>query len=190
MQFRSVTFVLIEAILGKVSAKVTHDPVPRYLRNHTGGSDAQADAITVDDYCLRKRKRDHRQAVYQNVIGRFEERFDRQTHGAVACAQNVDPVDLDGIDNSDSPPHFRAGNQLEVDFLAQFRRKLFGIVQVTMTEFFGENHCRRYDWTCQRTATGFINPGNARDSYGAEFFLVTKSAAPVHPRKSLADLRQ
>jgi len=63
MQFRSVTFVLIEAILGKLSAKVTHDPVPRYLGDHAGGSDAQANAITIDDGGLRKWKRNHRQPV-------------------------------------------------------------------------------------------------------------------------------
>jgi len=49
-----------------------------------------------------------------------------------------------------------------------------------MTEFFGENHCSRDDWTCQRPAARFVNPGDARDSDGAEFFLVTKSATPIH----------
>jgi hypothetical protein len=58
-----------------------------------------------------------------------------------------------------------------------------------MTKFFGQNHRRRDDRTRQRAATCFISPGNARDSGGVKFFLVTKTAAPVHPRKSLADLR-
>jgi hypothetical protein len=56
-----------------------------------------------------------------------------------------------------------------------------------MTKFFGENHCRRNDWTRQRTAACFVDPSNARDSEGAEFFLVTKSAAPVHRQKLSAD---
>jgi hypothetical protein len=59
-----------------------------------------------------------------------------------------------------------------------------------MPEFFRENHCGRNHWTRQRTAARFVDPGNARDSDGAEFFLVTKSAAPIHPLKSLADLRE
>jgi hypothetical protein len=29
------------------------------------------------------------------VIGSLDQRPDRQAHGAVACAQNVDPIDLD-----------------------------------------------------------------------------------------------
>jgi hypothetical protein len=49
-----------------------------------------------------------------------------------------------------------------------------------MTEFFGENHCGRDNWTRQRTAAGFINPRNARNSDGMESFLVTKSAPSIH----------
>jgi hypothetical protein len=57
-----------------------------------------------------------------------------------------------------------------------------------MTEFFGENYRARDHWTGKGAATSFVNSGDARDSCGAKFFFVTKSAAPVHPRKSLADL--
>ena len=95
MQLGSVTFVLAETILRELRAKVTHHPVARDLGDHAGGSDAQADAITVDNCSLRKWKRDHRQSVDQNVLGRFHQGFDRQAHGAVARAQNVDPIDLD-----------------------------------------------------------------------------------------------
>ena len=57
MQFGSVAFVLVEAILRELGAKVTHHPVARYLGDHAGGSDAQADAVAVNDGRLRKRKR-------------------------------------------------------------------------------------------------------------------------------------
>jgi hypothetical protein len=58
-----------------------------------------------------------------------------------------------------------------------------------MTKFFGENHCGRDDWTRQRTAAGFIDAGYPSDAIRAEFFLVTKTTAPVHLRKSLTDFR-
>ena len=73
MQFGSVTFVLAETILREASAKVTHHPVARYLGDHAGSSDAETDAIAVNDGRLRKRKRDNRQPIDQNVIGRFDE---------------------------------------------------------------------------------------------------------------------
>jgi hypothetical protein len=190
MQFSSVAFVLAEAILGELSAKVTHQPVACDLGDDAGSSDAQADAITVDDGRLRKWKWDHRQAVDQDVLRRLEQGFDRQAHGAVARAQNVDPIDLDRINNTDSPSDFGIRDQVAINLFAQFRRELFRIVQAAMTEFFGENHCGCDDWTRQGPAARFVNPGNARDSDGAEFFLVTKSAAPIHPRKSLTDLRE
>jgi len=84
MQFGSITFMLAETILWKLRAKVTHHPVTRDLGDHAGGSDAQADAITVNDCGLRKWKRNYRQSVDQDVLGWFDQGFDRQAHGAVA----------------------------------------------------------------------------------------------------------
>ena len=98
MQFGSVAFVLAEAILRKLSAKVTHHPVARYLGDHAGGSDAQTDAVAVDDGGLRKRKWNDRQSIDQNVIGRLDQRRDREAHRSMARAQNVDAIDLHGID--------------------------------------------------------------------------------------------
>jgi len=59
MQFCSVTFVLAEAILGELLAKVTHDPIAHDLGNHACGRNAQADAIAIDNCGLRHWKRDH-----------------------------------------------------------------------------------------------------------------------------------
>src|SRR5206468_3258517 len=55
-----------------------------------------------------------------------------------------------------------------------------------MTEFFGENHCSRNDGTRQRATARLVNSGDPRDSDGAEFFLVTKSAAPIGHRQKLS----
>lgn len=52
------------------------------------------------------------------MVGSFDQRFDRQAHGAVARAQNVDPIDLDGINNTDSPSDFGIGDELATDFFA------------------------------------------------------------------------
>jgi hypothetical protein len=52
MQFGAVTFVLIEAILRELSAKVTHHPIAGYLGDHAGGGNAQTDAIAVDNGSL------------------------------------------------------------------------------------------------------------------------------------------
>jgi hypothetical protein len=180
VQFSSVTFVLAKAILRKLSAKVTHDLVARHLGDHAGGGDAQADAITIDDRRLRQRKRNHRQAIDQDMVGRLDQGFDGHAHGTMARAQDVNPIDLDGINNPDSPSHFEIRSQFAIDFLAQLRRELFRIVQSPVPEFFRKNHRGCDDRASQRAATSFVNPGNARDATETEFFLVAESAAPVH----------
>jgi hypothetical protein len=139
MQFCSVTFVLAETILRELRAKVTHDPVARDFRDHACRGNAQADAIAIDNCRLRKWKRNHRQTINQNVVRRFEQRFDRKAHRAVTRAEDVDPVDLHRIDNADGPSDFGIRNQIAINFFAQFRRELFGIVQTTMPKFFGKN---------------------------------------------------
>ena len=103
MQFCSATFVLAETILRELRAKVTHHSIASDFRNHASGSDAQTDAIAIHDGGLRKRKGDYRQSVDQDVVWRLNQGFDCQAHGAVTRAQNVDPIDLDGINDTDSP---------------------------------------------------------------------------------------
>jgi hypothetical protein len=180
VQLGSVTFVLAKAILWELRAKVTHHPVARYLGDHAGGSDAQTKTVSIDDRSLRERKRNNWQPIDQGVIRRIHQGRDRQAHRSMARAQDVDAIDLDGIDNADRPSDLRIGYQIQINFLAQFRRKLFGIVQATMTKFFGQNYCSGHNRTGERAASSFINACNPHDAGGAQLFLVTKSASPAH----------
>jgi hypothetical protein len=56
MQFGAVTFVLAEAILRKLRAKLTHNPIARDLGDDARGRDRLAVAIAVDYRGLRQRK--------------------------------------------------------------------------------------------------------------------------------------
>src|SRR6266511_4686346 len=95
MQFCSVTFMLVEAILRELGAKVTHHPVARHFGDHAGSSDAQANTVAIDDGSLRKWKRHDRQSSKQDVIRRIGQGRARQTHRSMARAQNVDAINLD-----------------------------------------------------------------------------------------------
>src|SRR5438876_9919744 len=55
-----------------------------------------------------------------------------------------------------------------------------------MPEFFWQNHGCGDDWTCQRAAACFVDAGYASDAISAEFFLITKSAAPIRHRQKLS----
>jgi len=59
-----------------------------------------------------------------------------------------------------------------------------------MSKFFRQNDGGRDDRSGQCSATYFVDTGNSNDTRRAQFLFVTKSAAPVHPRKSSADLRE
>ena len=180
VQLGSVTFVLAKAILWELRAKVTHHPVAGYLGDHAGGSDAQTKTVSIDDRSLRERKRNNWQPIDQDMIRRIHQGRDRQAHRSMARAQDVDAIDLDGIDNADRPSHLRIGYQIQINFLPQFRRKLFGIVQATMTKFFGQNYGGGNNRTRESTTPCFVNSSDLRNARGAQFFLVTKSAPPAH----------
>lgn len=106
MQFSAVTFVLAETIVGKMGAEVTHHSVAGDLRDHASGGNAKAEAIAVDDGGLWTWKGNNGQTIDQNVIGRNGKRSNGHAHRFVRRAQNVNPVDLDRIDNTDRPVDF------------------------------------------------------------------------------------
>jgi len=106
MQFGAVTFMLAETIFGKMAAEVTHHSVAGDFGDHAGGGNAKAEAIAVYDGGLWTWKGNNRQAIDQNVIGRDGERGNRHAHRFMRRAQDIDTVDLDGIDNTDCPVDF------------------------------------------------------------------------------------
>jgi len=180
MDFSAVTFMLAEAILRKMGTKVTHHSVPGNFRDYTGSGDGKAEAIPIDNGGLGNWKRNDGQAINQHVLRRAGERCDGLAHRSVGRAQNIDAVDLHGIDNPDRPTEVGVRDQVVINFLAQVRRELFGIVQAPVPEFFRKNDGGGYNRARQSTTASLIDPGNASDANGAEFFLVTKSAAPIH----------
>src|SRR5262249_61134546 len=101
MQLGSVTFVLFEAIVRELRAKVTHHSVARHLGDHAGGGDAQTDAVPIDDGSLRKWKRNDRQSINQDMLWRVEQCRDSQAHCPVTRNQNVDSINLDGNNYAD-----------------------------------------------------------------------------------------
>ena len=58
-----------------------------------------------------------------------------------------------------------------------------------MTEFFREDDRGSNDGTRQRAPARFIDPGDASHAISAKFFLVAKSAAPVHRAENTENLK-
>ena len=180
MQLRAVAFVLAEAIFGKTRAEVAHNRIARDLGDHTGGRDAEAEAIAIDNCGLRKRKRENRKPVDQDMVGPQAQGLDGEAHRLVRGAQDIDRINLNRIDNSDRPGDLLAVDQFVVNLLASLREKLLGIVEPAMPEFFRENNGRSYDRPGQRAAARFIDPGDRRDTKGAQFAFMPETTATIH----------
>lgn len=181
VQLRAVTFVLAEAILRKTRAEIAHDHIARDLRDDARSRDTEAEAIAIDDRRLRKREGEHGQAINERVIGLRAERGNGSTHRFVGRAQNVDFINLRGIDNADGPDDRAVPRDLAVDFFAPLGEKLLRIVEATMAELFRKNSGRGHDWSGKRAATSFINSGDTRETDRAQFPLVSESAAAITP---------
>jgi hypothetical protein len=128
MDLSAVTFMLAEAILRKTGAEVTHHSVTGNFRDHTGSGDGKAEAIAIDNSGLGNWKRNNGQAINQHVVRRAGERCNGLAHRCVSRAQNIDAVDLHGIDNTDRPTEVGVRDQVVMNFLAQVGRELLGIV--------------------------------------------------------------
>jgi hypothetical protein len=94
------------------------------------------------------------------MVGDHRESADRPPHGLVRRSQNVHPVDFDVVCHCNAPPDVGSANELGVNLFPYFGGKQFGIVEPPMPKFGGQNDRGSHDWTSQRTAAGFVDPGN------------------------------
>ncbi len=92
---------------------------------------------------------------------------------------------MHGIDNADRPIEVGIRDQVVINLFAHVWRKLFGIVQAPVTEFFRKNDGGGYNRTRQSAPASLVDAGNTSDTNGAKFFLIAKSAAPIHAVASL-----
>ena len=69
VQFRAVAFVLAEAILGETCAEVPHYRITGNLGNDTGGGDAEAVAIAINNRGLWQWEGVDGKAVDQHMVG-------------------------------------------------------------------------------------------------------------------------
>src|SRR5688572_14069599 len=185
MQLGAVALVLAETILRKTGAEVPHNRVARHLRDHARGRDAEAVAIAIDDRRLRQRERKNRQSIDEDMLGLPRQRFQRGAHRLMGGTEDIDRVDLDGIDHADRPENGVVRGKFLVNLLALLRQKLLGIVQPPMLEFLWQNNRGGYDRTGQGAAAGFIDPGDRGDTESAKFAFMPEATAAIHGGKIL-----
>jgi hypothetical protein len=189
VKFRGVALVLAETIFGKTSAEVPHNRVARDFRDHARGGDAETVAIAVDDGGLREREWEHRQAVDEDMLGLKSEAGEGKPHRLLGRAQDIDRVDLDGIDDADGPGDCVVANQILVNLFAFLGKKLLRIVQLPVPEFFRKNNGCGYDGPRERAAPGFIDARDGGDPERTQFAFMPETTATVHRRENTEMLR-
>jgi hypothetical protein len=123
------------------------------------------------------------------VFRRIDQRFNGGAHRLVGRAQNVDPIDLDVINNANRPSDIRIGDQFLVNSFSKFGCELFRILQFAVSKPFGQDNRSGYHRTGQGASPSFINAGDPADSDCAKFFLVSKTASPVHETETTEKLK-
>ena len=180
VQFRAVAFVLAEAIFRETRAEVPHNRVPRDFRDHARGCDGKAVAIAIDNRRLGQGKRKHREAVDEDMLGLHGQRLDGEAHRLVGGSQNVDRVDLDGIDDADRPANRLVRHELFVNRLPFFREELFGIVQLPVPEFLRKDDRGGNDRSGEGSTSSLVDPGDAGNAERPKFAFMSKTAATIH----------
>src|SRR5688572_5023189 len=185
MQLGAVALVLAETILRKTGAEVPHNRVARHLRDHARGRDAQAVAIAIDDRRLRQRERKNGEPIDEDMLRLPRQSFQRGAHRLMGGTQDIDRVDLDGIDHADRPENGVVRGKFLVNLLALLRQKLLGIVQPPMLEFLWQNNRGCYHRASEGTPARFINSGDRGDTESAKFAFMPETTAAIHEGKIL-----
>ena len=164
VQFRAVAFVLAEAIFGKTRAEVAHNRVAGDLGDHTGGRDAEAEAVAIDDGGLRKRKRENRKPVDQNMVGLQPQGVDREPHRLVRGAQDVDRINRRGVLNGHGPANMGCASDALEKRRPKFRRKSLRIRQSVESPELEENDGGSDYGTGERSATGLVDASDKKSA--------------------------
>lgn len=159
----SVSFVFRESILRKVFVELHHEPVPGDFRNDAGGSNRETDGVAADKCCVWHRQASDWESVHQGMI-HVAEVFERFAHGEVGGIQNVEAIDVRGLDSRDRPAAHLAGCELFEKNLPAAGSQFLGIIKSIGGHSIIEPEGSGNNRSCQRTSPGFVDAGHAESS--------------------------
>jgi len=97
VRWRSITLILVKPVVGELDMPLLHHTVASDLCNDARCGDTDRFRVTVNDRRLRRLKRRYGKTVDQKMVGLNREIPYRPLHGEVGSLQNVNPVNLDRI---------------------------------------------------------------------------------------------
>ena len=172
----SVAFVLCEFIDGILLVERQHQPVARYLGDHTRRGNAETQSIAPHERRLLHRKRAHRQTVDEHMLRLRRQSHHGPAHSLVSRAEDVNAVDFLRLHDGKTPHDRAVRREFREKRIALPVRELLRIVQHRVREAIRQNHRRRHHRPRERTAPRFIHACDKTQTSRTKIIFVREAA--------------
>src|SRR5688572_10094309 len=165
---RGITLVPLESVVRTQHGHAGHESVPGCLREDRRCTDLADERIALDDRFKAAAKAQHGAvratvAVHADAHGRDREAEERSPHREQRGLQDIQYVNLGGIDPANGPGARHAADSRSQP-LALRRRELLGVPQAGNRPAWVQDHGCRYDRPGQRSPAGFVDAGGPASS--------------------------
>ena len=172
----SIALMLRKTVIGVKRVPLDHQAIPRDLRNHARGRDAVTQSVATHERGLRNGKGVDGKPIDQHVLHHDPQRSHGAPHRLMRGAQDIDAIDLLGLQDRHRPREVFAGHQLFEDLLALQLGELLRVVQLCDPDLLGHHYSGRDYRPSKWTAPRFIDPRYKTQTSRAKFSFVREVA--------------
>ena len=167
----TITLVAGKAILRIVRVEFDHESVAGHFGENAGRGDAQAEGIAFDQSSVIDGQTAHRQSVDEGMVGTPRQGFDGAGHGQMRGAQDVETIDFLHAGLGHGPEDPGSCGQNRVNPFTFGRADFFRIGQSIEREIIGQNDRGCDHGAGERTASGFVHPGDQKKTASTQGVL-------------------
>ena len=172
----TIAFVAGEAILRILCVERGHETVAGDFGDDAGRGDAEAECVAGHQCGVRDGKPSHGEAVDQRMVGFARQGRHGAGHGEMRGAEDIEAVDLRDVRLADAPMDVGADGEHGMEMLAFFGGQFFRVIQALDRAVIRQNDSGGDHGAGERTASGFIDPGDQKNPASAQGTLAGKVA--------------
>jgi len=172
----TITFVAGEAILRILCVERGHETVAGDFGDDAGRGDAEAECVAGHQCGVRDGKPSHGEAVDQRMVGFAGQGRHGAGHGEMRGPEDIEAVDLRDVRLADAPMDVGADGEHGMEMLAFFGGQFFRVIQAFERAVIRQDDSGGDHGTGERTASGFIDPGDQKNPASAQGTLAGKVA--------------